>query len=198
MYEDAALLRDRTAVNSLIAVLETLHDFPVTLEASLVKGIDLWATPTQNSATPPPSKPLIQSAAPTAALHCEGRNRDERSFRRKRSSASHSSLSALHLDDFQRLLPFQGGLHSDCNRITLVSVGDDVRRRRGSCHPAAQCAEAVFVCTLYLRYILTTFFFIGTSRVCWLTTVLKFLHCWTYFRWLHMHFSLVYNIRHCF
>lgn len=41
MYEDAALLRDRTTVNNLIAVLETLHDFPVTLEASLVKGIDL-------------------------------------------------------------------------------------------------------------------------------------------------------------
>uniref|UniRef100_A0A8C3AAM5 DENN/MADD domain containing 5B n=1 Tax=Cyclopterus lumpus TaxID=8103 RepID=A0A8C3AAM5_CYCLU len=41
MYEDAALLRDRTTVNALIGVLETLHDFPVTLEASLVKGIDL-------------------------------------------------------------------------------------------------------------------------------------------------------------
>lgn len=41
MYEDAALLRDRTTVNNLIAVLETLHDFPVTLEGSLVKGIDL-------------------------------------------------------------------------------------------------------------------------------------------------------------
>ncbi|KAM8909350.1 DENN domain-containing protein 5B-like isoform 5-T5 [Spinachia spinachia] len=41
MYEDTALLRDRTSVNSLIGVLETLHDFPVTLEASLVKGIDL-------------------------------------------------------------------------------------------------------------------------------------------------------------
>ncbi|XP_068573149.1 DENN domain-containing protein 5B-like isoform X2 [Cebidichthys violaceus] len=41
MYEDMALLRDRTTVNTLIGVLETLHDFPVTLEASLVKGIDL-------------------------------------------------------------------------------------------------------------------------------------------------------------
>lgn len=41
MYEDAALLRDRTTVNALIGVLETLHDFPITLEASLVKGIDL-------------------------------------------------------------------------------------------------------------------------------------------------------------
>lgn len=41
MYEDSALLRDRTTVNALIGVLETLHDFPITLEASLVKGIDL-------------------------------------------------------------------------------------------------------------------------------------------------------------
>ncbi|XP_031725704.1 DENN domain-containing protein 5B isoform X3 [Anarrhichthys ocellatus] len=41
MYEDIALLRDRTTVNALIGVLETLHDFPVTLETSLVKGIDL-------------------------------------------------------------------------------------------------------------------------------------------------------------
>lgn len=41
MYEDTALLRDRTTVNTLIGVLETLHDFPITLEASLVKGIDL-------------------------------------------------------------------------------------------------------------------------------------------------------------
>ncbi|XP_070784958.1 DENN domain-containing protein 5B isoform X1 [Enoplosus armatus] len=41
MYEDTALLRDRTTVNGLIGVLETLHDFPITLEASLVKGIDL-------------------------------------------------------------------------------------------------------------------------------------------------------------
>ncbi|XP_067438666.1 DENN domain-containing protein 5B isoform X5 [Thunnus thynnus] len=41
MYEDTALLRDRTTVNALIGVLETLHDFPITLEASLVKGIDL-------------------------------------------------------------------------------------------------------------------------------------------------------------
>lgn len=41
MYEDWALLRDLSTVNSLVAVLETLHHFPVTLEASLVKGIDL-------------------------------------------------------------------------------------------------------------------------------------------------------------
>ncbi|KAM9824396.1 DENN domain-containing protein 5B [Neosynchiropus ocellatus] len=41
MYEDTALLRDRTTVNALIGVLETLHDFPITLETSLVKGIDL-------------------------------------------------------------------------------------------------------------------------------------------------------------
>lgn len=41
MYEDAALLRDRTIVNALIGVLETLHDFHITLEASLIKGINL-------------------------------------------------------------------------------------------------------------------------------------------------------------
>ncbi|XP_039647982.1 DENN domain-containing protein 5B-like isoform X7 [Perca fluviatilis] len=41
MYEDTALLRDRSTVSALIAVLETIHDFPITLEASLVKGIDL-------------------------------------------------------------------------------------------------------------------------------------------------------------
>uniref|UniRef100_A0A4W6EV49 DENN/MADD domain containing 5B n=1 Tax=Lates calcarifer TaxID=8187 RepID=A0A4W6EV49_LATCA len=41
MYEDTALLRDRTTVTALIGVLETLHDFPITLESSLVKGIDL-------------------------------------------------------------------------------------------------------------------------------------------------------------
>uniref|UniRef100_A0A8C9XHG1 DENN/MADD domain containing 5B n=1 Tax=Sander lucioperca TaxID=283035 RepID=A0A8C9XHG1_SANLU len=41
MYEDTALLRDRSTVSTLIGVLETIHDFPITLEASLVKGIDL-------------------------------------------------------------------------------------------------------------------------------------------------------------
>uniref|UniRef100_A0A6Q2YGI4 DENN domain containing 5B n=1 Tax=Esox lucius TaxID=8010 RepID=A0A6Q2YGI4_ESOLU len=41
MYEESALLRDRTTVNALIAVLQTLDDFPITLEASLIKGIDL-------------------------------------------------------------------------------------------------------------------------------------------------------------
>uniref|UniRef100_A0A8C6X018 DENN/MADD domain containing 5B n=1 Tax=Neogobius melanostomus TaxID=47308 RepID=A0A8C6X018_9GOBI len=40
-YEDGALLRDRAAVRSLSEVLVTLHEFPVTLEASLVKGIRL-------------------------------------------------------------------------------------------------------------------------------------------------------------
>ncbi|XP_067907134.1 DENN domain-containing protein 5B-like isoform X3 [Heterodontus francisci] len=41
MYEDGALLRDHAAVNSLIRVLQALHEFNITLEASLVKGIDL-------------------------------------------------------------------------------------------------------------------------------------------------------------
>ncbi|XP_055367395.1 DENN domain-containing protein 5B-like isoform X3 [Betta splendens] len=41
MYEDAALLRDCTSVNTLIGILETLHEFSITLESSLVKGINL-------------------------------------------------------------------------------------------------------------------------------------------------------------
>ncbi|XP_062914322.1 DENN domain-containing protein 5B isoform X7 [Mobula hypostoma] len=41
MYEDGALLRDRASVNSLIRVLQTLHEFNITLETSLVKGIDV-------------------------------------------------------------------------------------------------------------------------------------------------------------
>uniref|UniRef100_W5KIP3 DENN/MADD domain containing 5B n=1 Tax=Astyanax mexicanus TaxID=7994 RepID=W5KIP3_ASTMX len=41
MYEDSALLRDRVAVNSLIGILQSLHDFPITLETSLTKGVDL-------------------------------------------------------------------------------------------------------------------------------------------------------------
>ncbi|KAJ8402451.1 hypothetical protein AAFF_G00369400 [Aldrovandia affinis] len=41
MYEESALLRDRTTVNSLISVLQTLHHFSITLETSLVKSIDL-------------------------------------------------------------------------------------------------------------------------------------------------------------
>ncbi|XP_051546794.1 DENN domain-containing protein 5B isoform X3 [Myxocyprinus asiaticus] len=41
MYEENAFLRDKLTVNSLVAVLQTLHDFPITLETSLTKGIDL-------------------------------------------------------------------------------------------------------------------------------------------------------------
>ncbi|XP_059833788.1 DENN domain-containing protein 5B-like isoform X3 [Hypanus sabinus] len=41
MYEDGALLRDRASVNSLIRVLQTLQEFNITLETSLVKGIDV-------------------------------------------------------------------------------------------------------------------------------------------------------------
>lgn len=42
MYEDTALIKDHTLVNSLIRVLQTLQEFNITLEASLVKGIDIW------------------------------------------------------------------------------------------------------------------------------------------------------------
>uniref|UniRef100_A0A8C9EPM3 DENN domain containing 5A n=1 Tax=Pavo cristatus TaxID=9049 RepID=A0A8C9EPM3_PAVCR len=41
MYEDIALIKDHTLVNSLIRVLQTLQEFNITLEASLVKGIDI-------------------------------------------------------------------------------------------------------------------------------------------------------------
>ncbi|MBN3312312.1 DEN5B protein, partial [Atractosteus spatula] len=41
MYEEHALLRDHQAVSSLGGVLQTLQDFNITLESSLVKGIDL-------------------------------------------------------------------------------------------------------------------------------------------------------------
>ncbi|XP_036745090.1 DENN domain-containing protein 5B isoform X3 [Manis pentadactyla] len=41
MYEDSALLRDRRTVNSLIRVLQTMQDFSIVLEGSLVKGVDV-------------------------------------------------------------------------------------------------------------------------------------------------------------
>lgn len=41
MYEDGALLRDRAAIHSLSRILRTLNEFTVTLETSLVKGVDL-------------------------------------------------------------------------------------------------------------------------------------------------------------
>ncbi|XP_048856074.1 DENN domain-containing protein 5A-like isoform X2 [Brienomyrus brachyistius] len=41
MYEDMALIKDHTLVNSLIRVLQTLQEFNITLEASLVKGIGI-------------------------------------------------------------------------------------------------------------------------------------------------------------
>ncbi|CAI9617458.1 unnamed protein product [Staurois parvus] len=41
MYEDAALIKDHTLVNSLIRVLQTLQEFNITLESSLVKGINI-------------------------------------------------------------------------------------------------------------------------------------------------------------
>ncbi|XP_067392199.1 DENN domain-containing protein 5B isoform X4 [Emydura macquarii macquarii] len=41
MYEENALLRDRMTVNSLIRVLQTLQDFNIILEGSLIKGVDV-------------------------------------------------------------------------------------------------------------------------------------------------------------
>ncbi|CAL1592098.1 unnamed protein product [Knipowitschia caucasica] len=40
-YEDSALLRDRAALHALSRILHTLYGFNITLEASLVKGIEL-------------------------------------------------------------------------------------------------------------------------------------------------------------
>ncbi|KAM5299269.1 DENN domain-containing protein 5B isoform 2-T2 [Ctenodactylus gundi] len=41
MYEESALLRDHMAVNSLIRVLHTIQDFPIVLEGSLIKGVEV-------------------------------------------------------------------------------------------------------------------------------------------------------------
>ncbi|XP_061739043.1 DENN domain-containing protein 5A isoform X1 [Nerophis ophidion] len=41
MYEEAALIKDRSLVNSLIRVLQTLQEFNITLEASLIKGVGI-------------------------------------------------------------------------------------------------------------------------------------------------------------
>lgn len=52
MYEDIALIKDHTLVNSLIRVLQTLQEFNITLEASLVKGIDIWPLVPQQNKNP--------------------------------------------------------------------------------------------------------------------------------------------------
>ncbi|MEE6498726.1 hypothetical protein FKM82_003215 [Ascaphus truei] len=41
MYDDTALIKGHTLVNSLIRVLQTLQEFNITLETSLVKGINI-------------------------------------------------------------------------------------------------------------------------------------------------------------
>ncbi|XP_066556954.1 DENN domain-containing protein 5A isoform X3 [Amia ocellicauda] len=41
MFEDSALIKDHTLVNSLIRVLQTLQEFNIILEASLIKGIGI-------------------------------------------------------------------------------------------------------------------------------------------------------------
>lgn len=41
MFEETALLRDNVAVGFLIRVLQSLHDFRITLETSLTKGVEL-------------------------------------------------------------------------------------------------------------------------------------------------------------
>ncbi|XP_078529899.1 DENN domain-containing protein 5B isoform X2 [Lissotriton helveticus] len=41
MYEENALLRDHMSVNSLIRVVQTLEEFNIVLEGSLIKGVDV-------------------------------------------------------------------------------------------------------------------------------------------------------------
>ncbi|XP_029334616.1 DENN domain-containing protein 5B isoform X4 [Mus caroli] len=41
MYEENALLRDHMTVNSLIRILQTIQDFTIVLEGSLIKGVDV-------------------------------------------------------------------------------------------------------------------------------------------------------------
>ncbi|KAM6153927.1 DENN domain-containing protein 5B isoform 2-T2 [Erethizon dorsatum] len=41
MYEESALLRDHMTVNSLIRILQTIQDFSIVLEGSLIKGVDV-------------------------------------------------------------------------------------------------------------------------------------------------------------
>uniref|UniRef100_A0A8C5QS04 DENN domain containing 5A n=1 Tax=Leptobrachium leishanense TaxID=445787 RepID=A0A8C5QS04_9ANUR len=41
MYDETALIKDHTLVNSLIRVLQTLQEFNITLESSLIKGINI-------------------------------------------------------------------------------------------------------------------------------------------------------------
>ncbi|KAM8940380.1 DENN domain-containing protein 5A isoform 3-T3 [Pelodytes ibericus] len=41
MYEETALIKDHTLVNSLIRVLQTLQEFNINLESSLIKGINI-------------------------------------------------------------------------------------------------------------------------------------------------------------
>uniref|UniRef100_A0A8C7JKZ7 DENN domain containing 5B n=1 Tax=Oncorhynchus kisutch TaxID=8019 RepID=A0A8C7JKZ7_ONCKI len=41
LYEESALVQDHAAVNSLSRILHTLHEFPITLETALIKGVDL-------------------------------------------------------------------------------------------------------------------------------------------------------------
>ncbi|XP_068163131.1 DENN domain-containing protein 5B isoform X2 [Antennarius striatus] len=63
MYEDTALLRDRAAVSTLGGVLETLHAYPLTLDASLVRGIclePLGGNPTLHLSPTPSSRTSYQ------------------------------------------------------------------------------------------------------------------------------------------
>ena len=44
MYEDQSFLRDPALLQFVIQVLESLKDFEIVLEASLIRGVNLWAS----------------------------------------------------------------------------------------------------------------------------------------------------------
>ena len=41
MYEEKSFLRDRDLITFIIHILDTLNDFDVVLESSLVRGLDI-------------------------------------------------------------------------------------------------------------------------------------------------------------
>ena len=42
MYEEKSFLRDNDLLSFVIHILDTLNDFDIVLEASLVRGLNIW------------------------------------------------------------------------------------------------------------------------------------------------------------
>lgn len=42
MYEENCFMRDPSLINFLVHILDTLSEFPIVLEASLLRGLDIW------------------------------------------------------------------------------------------------------------------------------------------------------------